>query len=71
MTQTDTQKEMILEWLLLGLPLTPMESIKRFGCTKLSTRVCELVQDGFPISKRWVEVRNRFGKKVKVMQYYF
>lgn len=69
MTQTETQKQMILEWLLLGLKLTPMQSIVLFGCTKAATRVSELLDDGFPIQKRFVKVKNRYGKDVHVMQY--
>lgn len=69
MTQTETQKQMILEWLLVGLSLTPLQAIQYFGCTKASTRVSELLDDGFPIRKDTVRVKNRFGKYVYVMSY--
>lgn len=69
MTQTETQKAMILEWLLVGLKLTPSKAWVFMGCSKLSTRCSELIQDGFPIQKRFVKVKNRYGKDVHVMQY--
>lgn len=69
MTQTETQKEAILEYLLCGLKLTPSVAWMLFGCSKLATRVSELRQDNFPIQKRFVKVKNRYGKDVHVMQY--
>lgn len=60
---TETQKQQILEWLLLGLSLTPWEAIKYFGCTKLATRCSEFIREGWPIKKEWVTVNS--GKKVK------
>lgn len=66
---SNTQKQQILEWLLLGLKLTPMQAIQYFGITKAATRVSELLDDGFPIQKRFVKVKNRYGKDVHVMQY--
>jgi helix-turn-helix protein len=69
MTQTETQKEAILEYLLCGLKLTPAVAWMLFGCSKLATRVSELRKDNFPIQKRFVKVKNRYGKDVHVMQY--
>lgn len=67
---SNTQKQQILEWLLLGLKLTPMQAIQYLGITKAATRVSELLDDGFPIQKRFVKVKNRYGKQVQVMSYY-
>lgn len=65
-----TQKQQVLEWLLLGLKLTPMQAIQYLGITKLATRASEIIrEDKFPIQKRFVKVKNRYGKDVHVMQY--
>lgn len=69
MTQTDSQKTMIINWLTTKAPLTPMDAIRHIGCTKLSTRCGELEREGFPIKRKPVMVKNRFGKMVRVMQY--
>jgi hypothetical protein len=58
----ETQKQQILEWLLLGLPITPMEALQMFGTFKLSTRCSELIADGFPIQKETITLEN--GKRV-------
>jgi hypothetical protein len=44
-----SQKEMIIEYLLLGFSLTQREAYKHFGCSKLSTRISESIRDGWPI----------------------
>lgn len=69
MTQTETQNTRILEWLLCGLKITPAEAWNHLGCSKLSTRCGEIQREGFPIQKRFVKVKNRYGKDVHVMQY--
>ena len=65
----DTQKEMIINDLMTGVVLTPLDSIKRHGCTKLSTRCSELIAEGFKIKKKMVEVRTRHGV-TRVMSYW-
>ncbi len=69
-THTDTQKAAIRDYLLLGLPLNPLEAWKKFGTSKLATRCSEMVRDGqLPgLQKKWIEVRTRYGT-TRVMQY--
>lgn len=71
MNHIETQKLAIRDYLLLGLPLTPLEAIKMFGCTKLSSRVGELEREGrLPIvSRTWIVIKNKFKKQVKVRKY--
>jgi hypothetical protein len=65
-----TQNQMILEALENGEKLTPMDAIKHFGCTKLSTRIGELKREGHPINGKFVARKNRFGKIVHVQEYW-
>jgi hypothetical protein len=61
--ECQTQKHGILEWLLLGLPLTPLEALEHFGTMKCASRISELRDEDWPINDRWVTLEN--GKKVK------
>ena len=66
----ESQKRMILEYLLTGAYLTPGEAWNMFGCSKLATRISELIhEDEWPIKSREIKVHSeRFGKK-RVKQY--
>lgn len=67
-----SQKDKILAYLREGIVLTPMDIINRIGCTKLATRVSELInKDGHSeIRKKEVYVADRDNQLVKVMSYY-
>jgi hypothetical protein len=68
---TETQKERILDWLLLGLPLTALTALKIGGGMKASTRISELRDEGWKdyIKKEPVKVKNANGKYVVVTRY--
>jgi len=70
MTNIETQKQSIADYILLGLPLTPKDAMDKFGCTKISTRIGELERENrIPTVKReMIEVETRFGK-TRVMKY--
>ena len=67
-----SQKQQILALLREGHTLTPMFIIHEIGCTKLATRISELInKDGHSeIRKREVYVADRDNEMVKVMSYY-
>ena len=65
-----TQREMIIKYLKRGKRLTALGAIDQFGCTKLATRVSELIDQGHRINKQWIEVKDRFGVARRVMQYW-
>jgi hypothetical protein len=54
-----TQALSILNHLLAGGTLTPLESLNLFGCLSLSQRVGELKRQGFPITSKLVEVGHK------------
>ena len=71
-SRTQSQKEQILSLLMQGLVLTPMDIINRIGCTKLASRISDLIlKDGHTeICKKMVTVKDRFGEEVDVMSYW-
>lgn len=48
-----TQQKKILEYLSEGNVLTPIKALDVAGTMKLSTRVGELIRQGYPIIKQW------------------
>ncbi len=50
-----TQSTMILNHLMSGNSLTPLESLNLFGCLSLSQRVGELKRAGYPIRSELIE----------------
>jgi len=67
----DTQKTIILDWLLLGLPLTALTALKIGGGMKAASRISELRREGWAgyIKREPVKVKNANGKTVVVTQY--
>lgn len=46
-----SQKKMILDDLLQGRMITPIEALKKYGCFRLGGRIHELRIDGYDIRK--------------------
>lgn len=67
--QTESQKQQILNDLMLGLKLTGLDILKNYGCIKGSNRISELCAEGYPIDKKMIEVKTKFGVK-RVAQYF-
>lgn len=63
------QREMILQYMRDFGSITPMEAIHEIGCTKLATRISELIRDGTEITKETVTDKNRCGQTVHYMRY--
>lgn len=65
----NTQKSAIIK-LLKKRYVSTWDAFELIGCTKLGTRVSELIQSGkYEISKRDKVVKTRYGAKVRVKQY--
>lgn len=69
MKHTHNQRNRIKAILEDGRSLNPLDAFKDVGTMKLASRISELIQEGYPIKKEWMEVTNRFGETVKVMKY--
>lgn len=65
----NTQQAAIIK-LLKKRYVSTWDAFEILGCTKLPTRVSELIQSGkYEISKRDKKVTTRYGAKVVVKQY--
>lgn len=60
--KSQSQCQKILEALQRGETLTPIDALRRFGCFRLTSRICDLKQRGVKIEKRWRTLKN--GKMV-------
>lgn len=55
-TSSSTQGQMILEYMMAGHPITPIEALEKFGCFRLGARIWELVhKEGYLIYKEMVK----------------
>lgn len=71
MTQTtiESQRNRIKAILDRGESLDPLSAMMQ-GCgMKASTRISELIDEGYPIVKSWKVVTNRYGKTVRIREY--
>jgi hypothetical protein len=65
----NTQQAAIIK-LLKKRYVSTWDAFELIGCTKLGTRVSELIQSGkYEISKRDKKITTRYGAKVIVKQY--
>ena len=62
MNRGPTQKEEILQYMRDFGWITPMECIHQIGCTKLATRISELIRQGYEIEKDVVRHENWRGQ---------
>lgn len=69
MANRDSQRAKILNEMLTGATLTPLDAMKLCGCSKLATRCSELIAMGFDIKKKMVTVQASFGE-TRVMSYW-
>lgn len=54
-------RDWILTELKKGRTLTSWDCIQEIGCTRAPARIMELKAKGYPIQKRMVTGKNRFG----------
>lgn len=64
-----TQHERIMRYIDDFGSITPMEAIREIGCTKLATRISELIQRGEKIRKETVTDKNRWNQTVHYTRY--
>lgn len=69
--KTMTQLQAIALHLLAGKSLTSLQAIAKYGCTRVSSRICELRDDyGWVIQKTPMQIINRYGHKTTVTKYW-
>ena len=50
-------------------PITRLTAFLELGIVELSARINDLTKSGYPIDRKMITVINRFGEKVRVMEY--
>lgn len=58
-----SQADLILDWMLAGHAITPLEALNRFGSLRLGARIAEIKARGYLVYSEFVTVGD--GKKVK------
>ena len=64
MVKKPTYKQIIISKLLSGEIISPLTTLKDFGCLSLAQRISELRQQGYPIQGKLVKIAN--GKKYNI-----
>ena len=65
-----TQNERILKHLQTHKRgITPMQALEKFGCMRLASRISDLRQMGYVISREMIAVKNRDGETCHVANY--
>ena len=70
MTATESQRAKILDWMLDGNRITPLEALRLFHCMRLGARIFELKENGVPIEDRYITVTDSDGKPTRVKEYW-
>lgn len=65
-----SQADKILSHLRTGLPLTPAEAYRRYGCLRLAARIFELRQAGYDVRDDLIPVDTQHGGVAHVAAYY-
>ena len=65
MTQTDR----VLEYLRRYRTITALDALRDLGIMRLASRISDLRQRGYSVSRTMVEVENRFGEKTRIARY--
>ena len=47
-----SQKQQILDYMLDGTEITPIDALNKFGCFRLGARIADLKKDGYDVKKR-------------------
>ena len=67
--KTLTQKDRILRHLNDKGSITALEAMKEYGIMRLTSRVCELKDQGYNIRSEFVSSKNRYNERVSFSKY--
>ena len=58
-----SQTDRILEWMLEGHSITPLEALEKFKCFRLGARIADIRQKGYLVYSEFITTPS--GKRVK------
>ncbi len=64
-----TQKEKILRHLSSIGSITPLDAMNDYAIMRLTSRICELKDEGHNIKSELISSQNKFGEKVSFSKY--
>lgn len=64
-----TQCERVLKYLDDFGSINPLQAMADLGVMRLAARVSNLKKDGYPISRRMVVAKNRYGETICFAEY--
>jgi hypothetical protein len=67
--KTLTQKERIIRHLKDKESITSLEAMKEYGIMRLTSRICELKDQGYNIRSEFVSSKNRYNESVSFSKY--
>ncbi len=67
--KTLTQKDRILRHLNDKGSITALEAMKEYGIMRLTSRVCELKDQGYKIRSEFISSKNRYNEPVSFSKY--
>ena len=67
--KTLTQNQRIIRHLKDKGSITALEAMKEYGIMRLSSRVCELKDQGYLIRSEFVSSKNRYNESVSFSKY--
>ena len=67
--KTLTQKERIIRHLKDKESITSLEAMQEYGIMRLTSRVCELKNEGYKIRSEFVSSKNRYNEPVSFSKY--
>lgn len=62
-TASKSQTDKILEWMLSGHSITPLDALNLFGCNRLAARISDIKSRGYLVYSEFVTTNTE--KKVK------
>ena len=62
-SSSQSQASKILDYMLRGHRITPIQALDKFNCFRLGARIADLKKKGWPIQSEFVTVPS--GKRVK------
>ena len=67
--KTLTQKDRIIRHLKDKESITSLEAMQEYGIMRLTSRVCELKNEGYKIRSEYISSKNRYNEPVSFSKY--
>ena len=64
-----TQNERVLDYIERFGGITHLDAERDLGVMRLASRISDLKRMGYPITSKFVSVKNRFGEKCHIKRY--